>query len=113
MVKLPGNLSLDLGEVDDHAVAVKLRCPHVDGDMPLVAVQAAALALVVKRQAVRRGKGNFLDYCIHFGSAKDRVPESPVFYHLQGKDFSPRKRKRSPRRRNTDKSKDLGIMRDD
>ena len=55
VVDLPVDQSLDLGEVAHHAVAVQFLGTAIDVDLPVVAVEVLALALVIEVQLVAGG----------------------------------------------------------
>ena len=55
MVNLAVNQSLDLGEVADHAIAVKLFGPAIHIDFPVVAMQVLTFALIVEIKLMAGG----------------------------------------------------------
>ena len=55
MVDLPVNQSLDLSEVAHHAIAVKLFGTAIHIDLPVVAMQVLAFALVVEVKLMAGG----------------------------------------------------------
>ena len=66
MIYLPVDQSFDFREVAHHAVAVQLFGTAIDVDLPVVAVEVLALALVIEVELVARGYFEGFADVIHF-----------------------------------------------